>query len=154
MHLKLCSVLRKTQTFFCYLNQLASVSQYNSLCDEIMGSGFGVWFGEGRSRTVIAKGESVVVAGGVALMQQNCLPEGKMSNRCLSGQKWPADIFSLCFSLLLFRSLMEGGWQHATLSAPQMTFCSSWSIMTDIVRPHSAVTCWHVSPDTYCIGSC
>lgn len=31
--------------------------------------------------------ETVVVAGGAALMHQNCLPEDKMSNRCLSGRK-------------------------------------------------------------------
>lgn len=46
--------------------------------------------------------ETVVVAGGAALMHQNCLPKDKMSNRCLSGRKkGPAAIsyVALFFSL-------------------------------------------------------
>lgn len=68
---------------------------------------------------------TVVVAGGAALMHHNCLPEDKMSNRCLSGWRGPSShlFFVLLFYLPSYSSLMECG-QHTNLSTPQQTSCS------------------------------
>lgn len=69
------------------------------------------------------------MAGGAALMHQNCLPEGKMSNRSLSGLRGPAAVFSLPFSLLCHPTglytnvVMEAECQSANLSTPQLTSC-------------------------------
>lgn len=86
------------------------------------------WGSAHRDAMVIAVGRRVVVvAGGAAVMHQNCLPEGKMSNRCLSGQKEPAAIFCLPFSFSLpsYRTLMEGRQRRTNLSTSQMTSCSA-----------------------------
>lgn len=108
---------------------------------------------KGRLKMVIADGKKLLLWQVVLHWCTGtvCLPEGKMSNRYLSGQKELAAIFSLPFSLL---SYTTGLWWR-TGSSMLTSQLFKWhpavlrkgrSIMDDIVRPRTAVTCWHVRP--------
>lgn len=81
-----------------------------------------------KTKTKKKFGESLGVVSDLqcaALMHHNCLPEDKMSNRCLSGWREPIShlFFVLLFHLPSYSSLMDCG-QHTDLSTPQQTSCS------------------------------